>query len=56
MSSADVFDKTSNLAISRCCFAYDGKEIDKSENARAGRAKLTMQIWDVLVAVAVVIA
>ena len=56
LSSADVFDKTSNLAISRCCFAYDGKEIDKIENARAGRAKLTMQIWDVLVAVAVVIA
>ena len=31
-SSADVLDKTSNLAISRCCFADDGKEIDKSEN------------------------
>ena len=24
--------KTSNLVISRCCFADDGKEIDKNEN------------------------
>ena len=30
-SSADVLDKTSNSAISRCCFADDGKEMDKSE-------------------------
>ena len=30
-SSADVLHKTSNLAISRCCFADDGKEMDKSE-------------------------
>ena len=31
-SSADVFQKTKNLAISRCCFADDGNEMDKSEN------------------------
>ena len=30
-SSADVFHKTKNLAISRCCLADDGKEMDKSE-------------------------
>ena len=30
-SSADVVHKTSNLAISRCSFADDGKEMDKSE-------------------------
>ena len=30
-SSADVLLTTSNLAISRCCFADDGKEVDKSE-------------------------
>ena len=29
-SSAGVLHKTSNLAIS-CCFADDGKEMDKSE-------------------------
>ena len=29
--SADVLHETSNLAISRCCFADDGKEMDKSE-------------------------
>ena len=29
---ASLHDKTSNLAISRCCFAdVDGKEMDKSE-------------------------
>ena len=39
--SADVLPKTSNLIISRCCFADDGKEMDKSEkHARAERAKL----------------
>ena len=27
----DVVHKTSNLAISRCSFADDGKEMDKSE-------------------------
>ena len=30
-SSADVLQKPSNLAISRCCFADDGTETDKSE-------------------------
>ena len=30
-SSADVLDKTSNLGISLCCFADDGKEMDKYE-------------------------
>ena len=29
--SADVLHRTSNLPISRCCFADDGKEMDKSE-------------------------
>ena len=38
--SADVLHKTSNLVISRCSFADDGKEIDKKKNARAERAKL----------------
>ena len=39
-SSADVLHKTKNLAISRCCFADDGKEMDKSEKCtrRAGKA------------------
>ena len=36
-SSVDVFPKTSNLAISRCCFA---DEIDKNENARAECAEV----------------
>ena len=36
--SADVLHNTSNLVISRCCFADDGKA--KMKNARAGRAKL----------------
>ena len=40
-SSADVLHKTENLAISRCCFADDGNEMDRSEKrTRAGRAKL----------------
>ena len=30
-SNADVLHKTSNLIISRCCFADDGDEIDKNE-------------------------
>ena len=30
-SSADVLRKTKNLAFSRCCFADDGNEMDKSE-------------------------
>ena len=29
--SADVLHKTKNLAVSRCCFADDGSEMDKSE-------------------------
>ena len=28
---SDLLYKTSILAISRCCFADDGKEMDKSE-------------------------
>ena len=62
-SNADVLHKTSNLIISRCCFADDGEEIDKMKNARAERAKVLslatkygMQICDVLVDVAVVVA
>ena len=39
-SSADVLHKTSNLAISSCCFADDAKEMTKVNKARAGRAKL----------------
>ena len=30
-SSDDVLHKTKNLAVSRCCFADDGKEMDKRE-------------------------
>ena len=30
-SSADILPKTSNLVISRYCFANDGKEIDKNQ-------------------------
>ena len=58
-SSADVLPKTSNLVISRCCFADDGKEIDKNEKMRVHSLQsycscsLNMQICDVLVAVAV---
>ena len=38
---ADVLHNTSSLVISRCCFADDGKEMDKKmKNARAERAKL----------------
>ena len=36
--SADVLHNTSNLVISRCCLADDGKEMDKSEK-RACRAR-----------------
>ena len=32
-SSADVLYKTKNLAVSRCSFADDGNEMDKSEKA-----------------------
>ena len=61
-SSADVLHKTKNLAISRCCFADDGKEMDKSEKTHVQGVQsycfypLNMQICDVLVAVAVVVA
>ena len=66
-SSADVLHKTKNLAISRC-FADDGKEMDKSKKCTRRACKaivftafwrcpvLNMQICDVLVAVAVVVA
>ena len=61
-SSADVLPKTSNLVISRFCFADDGKEIDKNEKMHVQSVQsyrfwpLNMQICDVLVAVAVVVA
>ena len=37
---ADVLHNTSNLIISRCCFADDGKEMDKNEKrtCRASKA------------------
>ena len=37
---ADVLYNTSNLIISRCCFADDGKEMDKNEKrtCRASKA------------------
>ena len=37
-SSADVLHNTSNLVISRCCFADDLKEMDKNEK-RTCRAR-----------------
>ena len=61
-SSADVLQKTSNLAISCCCFADDGKEMNKSEKRhvrgeqRYFFCQRNMQICDVLVAVALVVA
>ena len=36
--SADVLYNTSNLVISRCCFADEGKEMDKNEK-RTCRAR-----------------
>ena len=33
------FIKPSNLAISRCCFADDGKEMDKSEKCTCRACK-----------------
>ena len=39
-SSADFLHKTSNLAISCCYFADDGKEMDTSEKRHAGHARL----------------
>ena len=61
-SSADVLPKTSNLVISRCCFADDGKEMDKNEKMHLQRIQsycfcsLNLQTCDVLIAVNVVIA
>ena len=60
-SSADVLPKTSNLIISRCCFADDGKEMDKSEKMHVQSVQsfcfcsLNMQICDVLVSITVVV-
>ena len=47
-SSADLLYKTSILAISRCCFADDGKEMDKSEK-RTSRACKAIVLAIVLV-------
>ena len=47
-SSAGVLHKTSNLAISRCCFADDGKEMEK-ERAKLLFCLLNMQICNVFV-------
>ena len=61
-SSADILTKTSNLVISRCWFAGDGKETDKNEKMHVQSVKsccfcsLNMQICDFLVAVAVIVA
>ena len=41
-SNADVLHKTSNLVISRCFLAEDGKEIDKNE-------KRTCRAWKAIV-------
>ena len=56
-----VVVKTSNLVISRRCFADDGKEMDKREKLTCTACKaivfahlINMQICDVFVAVAVV--
>ena len=60
--SADVLHNTSNLVISRCCFADDGKEMDRNEKMHVQSVQsycfcsLNMQICNVLVAVAVVVA
>ena len=40
--SADVVHKSSNLAISRCCFADDGKERDKNEKCTCRACKATV--------------
>ena len=59
--SDDVLPKTSNLVISRCFFADDGKEMDKNEKMHVQSVQsycfcsLNMQICDVLVAVAVIV-
>ena len=60
-SSVDVLHKTSTLVISRCCFANDGKEMDKSEKMHEQSVQsywfcsLNMQICDVLVVLTVVV-
>ena len=59
-SSADVLSKTSNLVISRRCFADDGKDMDKTEMHGLSVqsycfCSLNMPICDVLVPVAVVV-
>ena len=38
-SSANILPKTSNLVISRCCFADDGKEIDKMKRCTCRACK-----------------
>ena len=61
-SRAHIFPKTSNFVISRCCFADDGKEIDKNEKRHVQSVQScyfcspNMQTCDVLVAAAVVVA
>ena len=43
--SADVLHNTSNLVISRCCFADDGKEMDRNEKMHVQRtAKILAKI------------
>ena len=59
--SADVLHNTSNLVISRCCFADDGKEMDRNEKMHVQSVQsycfcsLNVQICNVLVAVAVAV-
>ena len=50
LPSADVLHKLSNVAISRCCFADDGKETDKSEKrtCRACKDSVYVQICKVV--------
>ena len=51
LSSADVLDKSSNLANSRSCFADDGKELYKNEKrtCRACNAVRDFKIYDAVV-------
>ena len=42
--SVDVLHKTSNLPVSRCSFADDGKEMDKNEK-RTCRACKAIVFW-----------
>ena len=62
-SSAVVLRKTSNLATSCCCFADDGKEMDKKRKTQVQSVQsywsvcpLNMQICDIRFVVAVVVA